>query len=509
MIRKNARKDEKEQPLENVEVFRSARSTSYVLFIEEYAPNSQRVTTLFLRQLSHHYCFGEQNTSNGYCDVVTLQRVSVLFERASFQIMNLRARNTTKGDNEKKHELPIAPGCVASSRYSLSPSAEQIMAIQTNTPIPKRRRRLRGDASLENLARSILTGQRVVFISGAGLSVASGVRPFRSGRPEDGSWSQPKLDVSEEKRFTAASKTGLQAGLWDQVLWTTATRESFRQDPLKWYNEFWIPHLGSSGLGATPNAGHHALQQIMNEFPVTCSQITQNIDGLQSNNPKTEQQRSLIEIHGRAGLYKCLPDSDSDTDSNSDDEEDRPIHLGHRRKARNLKRRLQDPTLCPFQYLESLEADQLLLPESERSHLAPKNVKSSTNGAPCGMLKQLSEPPRCPACCNIVMPQALLFDEGYHSHSFYEFELAEDWLRDCEVMVFCGTSFAVNLTTVALDHARARSIPVYNFNLHDPLISTARLNVSNIMGPAHETLPKLVEIIQRIKDEDEQDELSS
>lgn len=411
--------------------------------------------------------------------------------------MNLRARRNVKGHKEENPELPVAPRCVSSpTRHT---TTEQLI-IQTGAPTPKRRRRLRGDASLESLARSILAGQRVVFISGAGLSVASGVRPFRSGRPEDGSWFQPK-NVSGEKRFAAASKTGLQAGLWDQVLWTTATRESFRQDPLKWYNGFWIPHLGSSGLGATSNAGHRALQHIMKEFSGTCSQITQNIDGLQSNNPSAKQ-KSLIEIHGRAGLYKCLPDSDSDTDSDSDDEEERPVHLGHRRKTRNLKRKLQDPTLCPYQYLESLEADQLLLPESERSHLAPKNVKSSNIGIPCAKLKQLSEPPRCPACCNIVMPQALLFDEGYHSHSFYEFELAEDWLRDCEVMVFCGTSFAVNLTTVALDRARAKKIAVYNFNLHDPLISTAWLNVSNIMGPAHETLPKLVETIQRIENED-------
>jgi NAD-dependent SIR2 family protein deacetylase len=418
--------------------------------------------------------------------------------------MNLRDRSKVKDDEDDSLELPMAPGCVSSSPSR--PTQTEQTAMQTNTPNTKRRRRLRGDVSLENLARSIITEKSVVFISGAGLSVASGVRPFRSGRPEDGSWLQPKKG-SEDKRFAAASKTGLQAGLWDQVLWTTATRESFRQDPLKWYNEFWIPHLGSSGLGAKPNAGHHALQHIIKQFPKNCKQITQNIDGLQSDDPHANN-KSLIEIHGRAGLYKCLPDSDSDTDSDSDDEEDRPVHLGHRRKTRNLKRRLQDPTLCPYQYLESLAADQLLVPESERYHLAPKKL-NSTSDAPCESLKQLSVTPRCPVCRNIVMPQALLFDEGYHSHSFYDFELAEDWLRDCEVMVFCGTSFAVNLTTVALDHARAKEIPVYNFNLHDTLVATARLNVSNIMGPADETLPKLAESIQRIQNEDGQDKLSN
>ena len=37
----------------------------------------------------------------------------------------------------------------------------------------------------------------------------------------------------------------------------------------------------------------------------------------------------IIEAHGRLGLYKCLPDSDSDTNNDLDDDEDRLVHLGH------------------------------------------------------------------------------------------------------------------------------------------------------------------------------------
>jgi hypothetical protein len=72
----------------------------------------------------------------------------------------------------------------------------------------------------------------------------------------------------------------------------------------------------------------------------------------------------------------------------------------------------------------------------------------------------------------------------------------EDWLSAADVLVFVGTSFAVTLPLVALDHARDLSLPVYNFNLSDMLESTARLNAENIMGPSQETLPKLWEAVE-------------
>jgi NAD-dependent SIR2 family protein deacetylase len=100
------------------------------------------------------------------------------------------------------------------------------------------------------------------------------------------------------------------------------------------------------------------------------------------------------------------------------------------------------------------------------------------------------------------MPQALLFDEGYHSHTYYRFQETEEWLNKAECIVFVGTSFAVHLTSVALDHAREQSLPVFNFNLADLLQSTVRLNVSNITGPAVETLPALAEACRRLQQDE-------
>lgn len=367
-------------------------------------------------------------------------------------------------------------------------------SITQQVSSPHRRLRSRSYA-LEELAQSIVSGKRVLFVTGAGLSVASGVQPFRSGG--GGSWQDTTRSKKRRTATATRKKPETTSGLWDEVVWTTATRDSFRQAPERWYREFWYPHFAASQAGlVAPNQGHVAMEQILQTFR-KCRQITQNIDGLQTDpagkyvqtvlasepfvvdamesDTAKKKEQQLIEIHGRVGLYKCLPSSDSDTDEDSDDEEDRPVHLGHRRKARVAQGRFSDPTVCPFQYFESLTKDQLLMDAS--------NCKI---------------PPRCPYCNNIVMPQALLFDEGYHSHSYYQFETAEQWLADCDVMVFCGTSFAVRLTSVALDRARDANIPVYNFNVCDSLTATSRLNASNILGPAVETLPQLWRACEKI-----------
>ena len=78
----------------------------------------------------------------------------------------------------------------------------------------------------------------------------------------------------------------------------------------------------------------------------------------------------------------------------------------------------------------------------------------------------------------------------------------EEILSQCAVLVFVGTSFAVTITDVALEHARDRSIPVYNFNTTDILEASARLNVENIVGKADSTLPRLLADVKDLADED-------
>ena len=321
--------------------------------------------------------------------------------------------------------------------------------IQSPPSSPPRKRRSRRLKGTQVLAECIIEGKQILFITGAGLSVASGVRPFRGS-----------------------------SGLWANVIWKTATRQAFRKDPLKWYNEFWLPHFGSDFGAHAPNAGHDAIAALQDLFPSNVSLITQNVDGL--------HRGPVVECHGRVGLYKCIPAVDSDTDSDNDEDDDRPVHLGHRRKTRLMQEAMKqsDSTICPYQHVASLTVHQLEPPDVRDA------LKSGATTLP--------SPPTCPHCHTPCPPQALLFDEGYHSHLFYKYEDMEDMLARADVVVFVGTSFAVNITDVALTHAKTHGLLVFNFNTTDTLVPSEKLNVENIVGKSDETLVRLLKDVQAL-----------
>lgn len=325
-------------------------------------------------------------------------------------------------------------------------------------PAKRPRRSARGSSvSIQQLADMIVSGKNVVIITGAGLSVASGVRPFRTSSVSSAVSAVAIGDHDIKNGDTTKVNPRLpREGLWNDVIWTTATREAFRKDPLSWYNDFWMPHFMRAGCTITtatgttyykpkPNSGHKALQELLRDFS-NCREITQNIDALQP------PQEGLIEAHGRLNLYRCCPDSDDSSDSDNDKDDDdamdsdedsddsqRKVHLGHRGKSREKRYQHRNADTCPYQFLQSLTPCQIE-PASARDVL-----NMNDNVAPNASVK-LTEIPTCPACSNAVMPQALLFDEGYHSHSFYQFERAEEWLSRADCLVFLGTSFAVRLT---------------------------------------------------------------
>lgn len=438
-------------------------------------------------------------------------------------------------------------------RSSRKRAAETKALLKENSlspPSQRHRRSGRGSSSLWELARCIKDGKQVVFITGAGLSVASGVRAFRTTNDSSnlysshGAW-KSNSSSGTNNRKKRQSKKGLVEeqpfGIWNSTLWTNATRKTFRKDPLQWWNEFWLRSFPVEDYENKyqPNAGHETLSYLQQAYPDSIRIITQNVDGLQhlaleNEGLDTETclklQGNIIEAHGRLGLYKCIPAKDSDTDSSSDDDDDRLVHLGHRRKYKAWKQKYyvkssatklpipeapcaatstdistcsgssNDDTsrslLCRYQMLSSLRLDQLG-PHSVKNVLGPNGKAKEEDGTEA--VGTLITAPRCPECGNAVLPQALLFDEGYHSHEHYQFTKMEDWLSSADVLVFVGTSFAVTLPLVALDHAREVNLPVYNFNLSDMLESTARLNAENIIGPSQETLPKLWQAIQYLE----------
>lgn len=312
---------------------------------------------------------------------------------------------------------------------------------------------------MDLLAESIVTQRNVLFITGAGISVPSGIRPFRS-----------RSDA-----------------LWSEVVYTNATRQSFRKSPLDWYNSFWLRYFPSVGYGSAnpPNAGHEALAELTTLPHTDIKVITQNVDGLHSRTETSwDHKAKLIEAHGRVGLYKCVPDDDSESESDKEDEEEnRLVKLGSRRKGREQRILSKRGSICRYEVEESLPL----------ADLHPLDVREALQAGKT----ELTSPPLCPECRKPCLPQALLFDEGYHSHAHYQFEAMENWMSNAEIIVFVGTSFQVSLTDTALAHCRDKGLEVYNFNL-ERLEGSRRLNVENILGDAEIMLVRLLSVCRNM-----------
>ena len=117
---------------------------------------------------------------------------------------------------------------------------------------------------------------RVTFLTGAGVSVASGIRPFRGP-----------------------------GGIWEEIdpgQWATA--EVMRRDPAK----CWRAHLELARIVARsePNPAHAAivaLERRLGRGRVTV--ITQNVDALHGR----AGTRNVIEVHGSLGTVRCTDDA--------------------------------------------------------------------------------------------------------------------------------------------------------------------------------------------------------
>jgi NAD-dependent SIR2 family protein deacetylase len=131
------------------------------------------------------------------------------------------------------------------------------------------------DSYVEELAGYINAGKHVVVVTGAGLSAASGVPTFR----------------------------GADNSVWSTSLMEWGTRAKFIEDPLAWYNVFWLQkHYTAMLSNPVPNRGHDAITELSRLGNVTV--ITQNVDCLHRDSGMAEQD--LVEVHGRMGLHKCV-----------------------------------------------------------------------------------------------------------------------------------------------------------------------------------------------------------
>ena len=133
--------------------------------------------------------------------------------------------------------------------------------------------------SVQRAAEMIARSDYAVAMTGAGMSVESGIPPFRGA---DGLWTRygtPPMDAYS--RFKADPQ-----GYWHREM----NREIDEH----------ILELRSALAAAKPHAGHRALASMVRAGGLR-SVITQNIDGLDERAGITE----LVEIHGNRSRLRC------------------------------------------------------------------------------------------------------------------------------------------------------------------------------------------------------------
>lgn len=124
---------------------------------------------------------------------------------------------------------------------------------------------------LEQAASAIIGSELTIALTGAGISVESGIPDFRSA---GGLWS--RYDPAEY-----------------------ATIDAFRQDPEKVWRM--LRELEDVVLGAVPNEAHIGLGELERMGHLHCV-ITQNIDNLHQAGGSV----NVIEYHGNGSTLSCL-----------------------------------------------------------------------------------------------------------------------------------------------------------------------------------------------------------
>ena len=125
---------------------------------------------------------------------------------------------------------------------------------------------------LKIVADRIKNAKKLVVLTGAGISKASGIPTFRG---KDGLWS--KYSPSELATYEAFSKN-------PKLVW-------------QWYN-----YRRKIIKEAEPNAAHYALVELEKMFGDNFALITQNIDSLH----KRAGNKNVYELHGNIFETKCL-----------------------------------------------------------------------------------------------------------------------------------------------------------------------------------------------------------
>ena len=131
---------------------------------------------------------------------------------------------------------------------------------------------------LEHAGRLILASKYVVSLTGAGISVESGIRPFRGPGGLWTEYGEPPMDGYQ--RFLADPKAD-----WERRI----RREGYNKE------------LYETLIKAKPHPAHYALAEL-EELVILKYLITQNVDNLH----RAAGSKKIAEIHGNFSKLRCI-----------------------------------------------------------------------------------------------------------------------------------------------------------------------------------------------------------
>ena len=135
------------------------------------------------------------------------------------------------------------------------------------------------DTAIQAAVKALAGSKRTISLTGAGLSVESGIPPFRG---PGGLWSkygEPPMDGYQ--RFLENPRKHWEERLEPTMPWAIGLRETL--------------------MSAKPNTGHRALAELERLGCCACV-ITQNVDDLHNQ----AGSKSVLEIHGNHFLMRCI-----------------------------------------------------------------------------------------------------------------------------------------------------------------------------------------------------------
>eukprot|EP00466_Bigelowiella_natans_P018274 jgi/Bigna1/139769/aug1.52_g14477 len=345
------------------------------------------------------------------------------------------------------------------------------------------------DISFREVVEKIATAKSVVLITGAGVSLASGIPTYRGS---DGYWTLGSENYTPQE---------------------IATAKVFHAKTAK-CQEYYSKRYQQCRK-ATPNQAHHAiarLESFMNSKaekecgegrdaasdPRTLSEaescraaftlISQNIDGLHL----AAGSKNLLEIHGNLSYARCfdakcpqskvlVPFPNPREDGGSGKMKSHaPKTVSSKHRSRN--RGSEHPAT-------KRERDKKKDKPTNSAETSPDNSPSSSADTQLHLCKTCKKAP--------LRPNILFFDESYDEH-IYKAKSAMNAVEQCDLLLMSGTMACTGLPHKLLAKAAERKLDIVDINpernddiKHAPLL--------HLKGRAEELLPRIVhELIQTL-----------